>query len=108
MPLEIIQLIAQIDFNVNKMPCAVFVQRNKELHLIDFLFGSFNTTELMETIKIVREKFSVAILLIEHDMKLVMGICERIIVVDYGKTIAEGTPDEIKNNPDVIRAYLGD
>ncbi len=66
------------------------------------------TTELMNTIHFIRDKFDITILLIEHDMKLVMGICERIIVVDYGKTIAEGTPDEIKNNPDVIRAYLGD
>ncbi|WP_373483547.1 ABC transporter ATP-binding protein [Acetobacterium sp.] len=66
------------------------------------------TAELMETIHFIRNKFDITVLLIEHDMKLVMGICERIIVVDYGKTIAEGTPDEIKNNPDVIRAYLGD
>ena len=66
------------------------------------------TEELMETIHFIRNKFNITVLLIEHDMKLVMGICERIVVVDYGRTIAEGTPDEIKNNPDVIRAYLGD
>ncbi|AFA48966.1 ABC transporter ATP-binding protein [Acetobacterium woodii] len=66
------------------------------------------TAELMETIHFIRNKFDITVLLIEHDMKLVMGICERIIVVDYGKTIAEGAPDEIKKNPDVIRAYLGD
>jgi branched-chain amino acid transport system ATP-binding protein len=66
------------------------------------------TEELMETIKIVREKFNTAILLIEHDMKLVMGICEWIKVISFGKEIATGTPDEIKNNKEVIAAYLGD
>ncbi|HAE42794.1 MAG TPA: ABC transporter ATP-binding protein, partial [Clostridiales bacterium] len=66
------------------------------------------TKELMETIHFIRDKFDIAILLIEHDMSLVMGICERIVVVDYGKIIAEGLPDEIKNNPDVIRVYLGE
>jgi branched-chain amino acid transport system ATP-binding protein len=66
------------------------------------------TKELMETIHMIREKFDIAVLLIEHDMNLVMGICERIVVIDYGKIIAKGTPDEIKNNPDVIRVYLGE
>ena len=66
------------------------------------------TEELMETIKVVREKFHTAILLIEHDMKLVMGICEWIKVISFGKEIATGTPDEIKNNKEVIAAYLGE
>lgn len=66
------------------------------------------THELMHTIKFIKDYFKVSILLIEHDMKLVMGICERIIVVDYGKTIASGTPSEIRKNPAVIKAYLGE
>ena len=66
------------------------------------------TEELMETIKIVREKFNTAILLIEHDMKLVMGICEWIKVISFGKEIATGTPEEVRNNKEVITAYLGE
>lgn len=65
------------------------------------------TAELMEAITIIRDRFNVAILLIEHDMSLVMSICERIVVVDYGQIIASGTPYEVANNPKVIGAYLG-
>lgn len=66
------------------------------------------TRELMDTISFIKDKFDVSILLIEHDMSLVMGICERIVVLNYGVLLAEGTPEEIRNNPDVIKAYLGE
>lgn len=65
------------------------------------------TAELMENIRRIRDQFQIAVMLIEHDMNLVMGICEGICVLNYGKIIAKGTPDEIKNNQAVIEAYLG-
>ena len=66
------------------------------------------TKELMEMIRWIRKEFNLSILLIEHDMGLVKGVCERIYVLEYGMMIAEGTPDEIKQNARVIEAYLGE
>lgn len=65
------------------------------------------TLELMNNIRKIRDHFNISIFLIEHDMNLVMGVCDRILVLNYGLIIASGTPKEIKNNPDVIEAYLG-
>ena len=65
------------------------------------------TEDLMNTIKLIRDKFGIAVLLIEHDMKLVLGICERLLVLNYGKILASGKPTEVINNPQVVEAYLG-
>lgn len=82
-----------------------------ELLLLDEPAAGINPNEidqLMEFIQWIRQQFSLTILLIEHQMRLVMGICERLKVLDFGATIAEGTPIEIQNNPKVLEAYLGE
>lgn len=106
------QLASSLPYGAQRrLEIARALASNPKLLLLDEPAAGMNpqeTEELMDTIRFVRDKFNIAILLIEHDMNLVMNICERIYVLNYGMLLAKGEPEEIKNNPKVIQAYLGE
>ena len=94
-----------------KLEIARALATNPKLLLLDEPAAGMNpneTAELMETIEGVRKRFGVTVLLIEHDMKLVSGICEYLYVLNFGRLLAEGTPGEVLKNPEVVTAYLGE
>lgn len=94
-----------------KLEIARALATNPKLLLLDEPAAGMNpneTGELMDTIRLVRQKYGVTILLIEHDMKLVQGICEYLYVLNFGKLLVEGAPKDVLNDPAVIKAYLGD
>ena len=94
-----------------KLEIARALATNPKMLLLDEPAAGMNpseTEELMKTITLIREKYDVTVLLIEHDMKLVAGICEKIFVLNFGMELANGLPQEVLNNPEVIKAYLGE
>ena len=116
--LKIFDLDAQADLKASQLPygkqrkleIARALAPNPKLLRLDEPAAGMNpneTAELMQTVRDVRDQFGIAILLIEHDMNFVMGICEEITVLDYGRIIARGDGKAIRNNPKVIAAYLG-
>lgn len=94
-----------------KLEIARALATNPKLLLLDEPAAGMNpneTKELMDTIRFVREQFNMTILLIEHDMKLVSGICEEVSVLNFGKELAHGETNSVLNNPEVIKAYIGE
>ncbi|MDF2941416.1 MAG: transporter related [Herbinix sp.] len=94
-----------------KLEIARALATNPKLLLLDEPAAGMNpneTAELMDTIRLIRDKFDITILLIEHDMKLVAGICEQILVLNFGTELANGTPEVVLHDPAVITAYLGE
>ena len=117
--LEVFDLVSVADYKAANLPygkqrkleIARALATDPKLLLLDEPAAGMNpneTEELMETIELVRKKFGVTVLLIEHDMKLVSGICEYLYVLNFGRLLAEGTPAEVLQNPEVVTAYLGE